>query len=129
MIRTLPDPHLEVGLELIDAALALQVPDHDALLRMGEAVGGGGSERVLNNPLFQGEASSSAPPFRRLSKPSRTPPPHTHHHPLHPNAHLGSGAQPVAVGGEDQRVDDLAGVQAVQALALSQVPQHGNSVL
>ena len=42
---------------------------------------------------------------------------------------LGGGAQPVAVGGEAQGVDDVAGVQGVQALALGQVPQHGHAVL
>lgn len=43
--------------------------------------------------------------------------------------HLGGGAQPVAVGGEGEGVDDVAGVQAVQALALCQVPQHRHAVL
>lgn len=39
------------------------------------------------------------------------------------------GAQPVAVGREAQRVDDVARVQGVQALALRQVPQHRHVVL
>jgi len=38
-------------------------------------------------------------------------------------------AEPVAVGREAERVDDLARVQRVQALALRQVPQHGHRVL
>jgi hypothetical protein len=44
-------------------------------------------------------------------------------------SHLGCSAQPVTVGAEDQCVDDVSCVQAVQALALGQVPQHGNTVL
>lgn len=39
------------------------------------------------------------------------------------------GAEPVAVGGEDQGVDDVAGVQGVEALAFVQVPEHGGAVL
>lgn len=42
---------------------------------------------------------------------------------------LGGSAQPVAVGGEAQGVDDVTSVQGVQALALRQVPQHGNTIL
>ncbi|GIL85543.1 hypothetical protein Vretifemale_14047, partial [Volvox reticuliferus] len=42
---------------------------------------------------------------------------------------LGGSAQPVAVRREAQAMDDVTGIQAVQALALSQVPQHGNAVL
>ena len=42
---------------------------------------------------------------------------------------LGRGAQPVAVGREAQRVDDVARVQGVEPLALGQVPQHGGAVL
>jgi hypothetical protein len=41
----------------------------------------------------------------------------------------GGGHQPVAVGGEDQGVDDVTGLENVQALALGQVPKHGNAVL
>jgi len=45
------------------------------------------------------------------------------------DALAGGRAQPVAVGREAERVDDLARVQRVQALALRQVPQHGHRVL
>lgn len=41
----------------------------------------------------------------------------------------GGSAQPVAVGGEDQRVDLVVGVQGVEVLGLVQVPQHGGTVL
>lgn len=41
----------------------------------------------------------------------------------------GRGAQPVAVGREDERVDDVPGVERVEALALLKVPQHGGAVL
>ena len=42
----------------------------------------------------------------------------------------GSGsAQPVAVGGEDEGVDLVAGVQAVQVLRLVKIPEHGSTVL
>ena len=43
---------------------------------------------------------------------------------------LGSGsAQPVTVGGEDEGVDDVPGIQGVKALAFVQVPEHGRAVL
>ena len=45
------------------------------------------------------------------------------------DAGLGGGAEPVAVGGEGEGVDDVTGIQGVQALALSQVPQHCNAIL
>lgn len=47
----------------------------------------------------------------------------------HLDASGGRGAQPVTVGREDQRVDDVSGVERVEALALLKVPQHGGSVL
>lgn len=47
----------------------------------------------------------------------------------HLDAVCGSSAQPVAVGGEAQGVDDLAGLQVVQPFALRQIPQHCNTVL
>ncbi len=37
----------------------------------------------------------------------------------------GGGAQPVAVGGEAQRVDGVGVVEGVQVLAVVEVPQHG----
>lgn len=64
---------LELGLELVDLALLLEVEDDDA-------AGGG-------------------------------------------------GAEPVAVGGEDEGVDLVVGVERVQVLALVKVPQHGGAVL
>lgn len=45
------------------------------------------------------------------------------------DAARGRGAQPVPVGGEDQRVDLVAGVEGVEVLGLVEVPQHGGSVL
>ena len=45
------------------------------------------------------------------------------------DALVGGGAEPVPVGAEDKAVDDLPGVEAVQALALVEVPEHGGSVL
>lgn len=45
------------------------------------------------------------------------------------DAARGGGAQPVPVGGEDQRVDLVAGVEGVEVLGLVEVPQHGGSVL
>lgn len=45
------------------------------------------------------------------------------------DARGGSGAQPVAVGREDERVDDVPGVEGVETLALLKVPQHGGSIL
>lgn len=41
----------------------------------------------------------------------------------------GGGAQPVPVGGEDKGVDDVSGLEGVKALALVEVPKHGDSVL
>lgn len=38
-------------------------------------------------------------------------------------------AEPVAVGGEDESVDLVIGVQGVEVLGLVQVPQHGGTVL
>lgn len=40
-----------------------------------------------------------------------------------------SSTEPVAVGGEAERVDDVTTIQSVQVLALIQVPQHGLAVL
>merc|ERR1719253_22340 len=67
--------HRQVELELVDDALALEVPDSDA--------------------------------------------------------HVGGSAQPVAVGGEAQSVDDvtLLARERVEALALVEVPQHSDTVL
>lgn len=42
---------------------------------------------------------------------------------------LGGGAEPVAVGGEDEGVDDLVGVELVEELGLGEVPEHGLAVL
>ena len=39
------------------------------------------------------------------------------------------GAEPVSVGAEYEGVDDLAGVEGVQALPLVEVPEHGGPVL
>lgn len=41
----------------------------------------------------------------------------------------GGGAQPVAVGGEDQGVDLVTGVEGVEVLGLVKIPQHGGTVL
>lgn len=42
----------------------------------------------------------------------------------------GSGsAEPVAVGGEDERVDLVVGVQGVKVLGLVKIPQHGGAIL
>jgi hypothetical protein len=41
----------------------------------------------------------------------------------------GGGAQPVTVGGEDQRVDHITGIKRVKSLALSEVPEHSGTVL
>ena len=64
---------LELGLELVDLALLLEVEDDDAA--------GGGS------------------------------------------------AEPVPVGGEDESVDLVVGVERVEVLALVKIPQHGGTVL
>ena len=37
-------------------------------------------------------------------------------------------AEPVAVRREDERVDDVAGIEGIQALALVQVPEHGRAI-
>ena len=47
----------------------------------------------------------------------------------YPDAGLRGGAQPVSVGGEAQGMNDITSIQAVQPLALSQIPQHGNTIL
>ena len=39
------------------------------------------------------------------------------------------GAEPVPVGGEDERVDLVAGGQGVEVLGLVEVPEHGGAVL
>lgn len=41
----------------------------------------------------------------------------------------GGSAEPVAVGGEDEGVDLVVGVEGVQVLGLVQVPEHGGTVL
>jgi hypothetical protein len=42
----------------------------------------------------------------------------------------GSGsAEPVSVGGEDEGVDLITGVQGVEVLRLVQIPEHGGSIL
>ena len=41
----------------------------------------------------------------------------------------GGGAKPIAVRGEHEGVDDVTRLQRIEALALSEVPQHGNAVL
>lgn len=45
------------------------------------------------------------------------------------DAGSGGSAQPVAVGGEDESVDLVVGVQGVEVLGLVEVPQHGRAVL
>ena len=45
------------------------------------------------------------------------------------DALLGGSAQPIAVGREGEGMDHIASIQAVQPLALCQIPQHGNTVL
>jgi hypothetical protein len=45
------------------------------------------------------------------------------------DARLGSGAQPVSVGREDERVDNVSGFERVQVLAVVEVPEHGDTVL
>jgi len=42
---------------------------------------------------------------------------------------FGGGAQPVSVGAEDQSVDDVSGIEAVESLAFVEVPKHGGVVL
>lgn len=41
----------------------------------------------------------------------------------------GGRAEPVAVGGEDEGVDDVASLERVEVLALVEVPEHGDAVL
>ena len=45
------------------------------------------------------------------------------------DAGCGRCAKPVAVGGEDEGVDDVAGLERVEVLALVEVPEHGDAVL
>jgi len=45
------------------------------------------------------------------------------------DAIVGGSAQPVAVGAEAHGVDDGAGIEGVQVLALGEVPQHRSAVL
>lgn len=61
---------------------------------------------------------------RRRHEPPPPPPPLSHL-----DASRGSGAQPVAVGRENEGVDDVSGIERVQALAFLEVPQHGGAVL
>ena len=42
---------------------------------------------------------------------------------------IGGGTQPVSVGAEDQPVDDVTGIQAVQSLSFVEVPEHRGIVL
>lgn len=41
----------------------------------------------------------------------------------------GSGTEPVSVGGEDEGVDNVSGLERVEVLALVEVPEHGDTVL
>lgn len=41
----------------------------------------------------------------------------------------GGSAEPVSVGGEDESVDLVAGVEGVEVLGLVEVPEHGGAVL
>jgi hypothetical protein len=45
------------------------------------------------------------------------------------NARLSSSAQPVTVGGEAKRVNDVTSIERVETLALSKIPKHGNAIL
>ena len=45
------------------------------------------------------------------------------------DARLSRGAQPVAVRGEAQGVDDVTRIEGVQTLAFTQIPEHGNAIL
>lgn len=45
------------------------------------------------------------------------------------DAIVGSGTKPVAVGGKDKAVDDLPGIERVQALSFVKIPKVGGSVL
>ena len=41
----------------------------------------------------------------------------------------GGSAEPVAVGREDESVDDVTSLEGVEVLALVEVPEHGDAVL
>lgn len=41
----------------------------------------------------------------------------------------GCSAQPIAVRGEDESVDDVTGLERVEVLAVVEVPQHCNAIL
>lgn len=45
------------------------------------------------------------------------------------DARFGRRAQPVAVRGEAETVDDVTGIEGVEALAFTEIPEHGNAVL
>jgi hypothetical protein len=45
------------------------------------------------------------------------------------DAFIGSSTKPIPVGTEDERVDDLPGIEGVKTLALIEIPEHGGSVL
>lgn len=45
------------------------------------------------------------------------------------DAGAGGSAEPVAVGGEDEGVDFVAGVEGVEVLGLVEIPEHGGAVL
>lgn len=45
------------------------------------------------------------------------------------DARFGRRAQPVAVRGEAETVDDVAGIEGVEALTFTEIPEHGNAVL
>lgn len=45
------------------------------------------------------------------------------------DAGAGGSAEPVAVGGEDESVDFIAGVEGVEVLGLVEIPEHGGAVL
>lgn len=45
------------------------------------------------------------------------------------DARGGGGAEPVSVGREDERVDDVSGLERVEVLAVVEVPEHGDAVL
>lgn len=45
------------------------------------------------------------------------------------DARRSGSAQPVAVGREDESVDDVTGLQRVEVLAVRELPEHDNAVL
>jgi hypothetical protein len=45
------------------------------------------------------------------------------------NTRVGTSAEPITVGGEDEGVDDISSIEGVEVLALVEVPQHGSAVL